>query len=133
MGVNEPIETKVLDTLVVKDLGSCLEPGNVSSVGRPLWDEASDSSQHSPTCVDQFELSVLGESLWISRESGSIPAIVSWELTSEVWDLWGEWTKVLWTVWSIPANKISIKSAYFHQIISNHHESVSIGYSKTWD
>jgi hypothetical protein len=34
--------------------------------------------------VDQFQLTVLGESLWVSRESGSVPTVVSWELSVQV-------------------------------------------------
>jgi hypothetical protein len=112
VGVDESVESEVLDTLIVENLGSSLEPWDVSSVGRPLWNDASQSSEHSPTSVDQLKLSVTGKGLWISRETGGIPSVVSWELTGEVWHIWGEWTEVLWTVWTIPADVKKLKQCY---------------------
>ena len=103
VGIDESVDSEVLDTLVLEDLGTSIEPSNVSSVGGPFWDQAAQGTEHSPAGVDQLQLSVTGKSLWIGRESCGIPAVVSWEFTSEVWHLWGEWSKVFWAVWSVPA------------------------------
>ena len=105
VGVDEPLVSQVLDTLIGKDLGSSLEPRHVSSVGRPFWNEASQSSKHSPASMNELQLTVAGKGLWVGRQSGRVPAIVSWEFTSQIWDIWGEGTQVLWAIWSIPTRE----------------------------
>ncbi len=95
-------DAEVLDTFIGEDLGTSVEPLNVSGVGGPLGDEASESTEHSPASVDQFNLTVLGESLGISRETSGIPAVVTGVFTSEVGDVGSEGSKELGAVGAIP-------------------------------
>merc|ERR1712134_3134 len=69
-----------------------------------LWDDASKSTGHGPSGVDQLALSVGGEGLWVSRETSAIPTVVTWVLTLQVgWaGVVGVWSEPLGTVWSIP-------------------------------
>ena len=107
LGVDESWVSEVVESILGEDGGTGLEPhSGVSKVGssvvlEELWGEASQGSQHSPSGVDHLALSVAGESLWVGRETGGIPSVVSWELTSEVWHLWGEWSQELDSVWAI--------------------------------
>ena len=102
VGVDQTIESEVLDTLIGEDLLSGLEPGHVAGVGAPLRHQASDGAKHGPTGVDELELTVLGKRLRVGRESSGIPAVVSRELTGQVGDLRGERSQVLGAVGSVP-------------------------------
>ena len=114
VGVHQTVEAEVLDTLVVKDLGSSLEPGNVSGVGGPLWHDAAEGTKHGPAGVDQLDLAVAGKGLGISGETGGIPAVISRELTLEVRHIGGEGTKELGAVGAIPAGWMSNVNVNFN-------------------
>jgi hypothetical protein len=105
VGVHQTIETEVLDTLVVEDLCSSLEPGNVSGVGGPFWHNAAKGTKHGPAGVDQLDLAVAGKGLGVGGETGGIPAVVTRELTLEVGHVGGEGAKELGAVGTIPADR----------------------------
>ena len=117
VGVHQTIETEVLNTLVVEDLCSSLEPGNVSGVGGPFWHNAAKGTKHGPAGVDQLDLAVAGKGLGVSGETGRIPAVVSRELALEVGHVGGEGTKELGTVGTIPAYRS--KALNLENAISN--------------
>jgi len=102
--------SEVVKSVIREDGSSGLEPNSSiselsGSVGlEKLWGDASKGSQHSPAGVDKLKLTVLGESLWISRESSSIPSVISWEFSVQVaWDgTLREWTEEEWALWSVP-------------------------------
>ena len=105
--MDESWVSEVVESVLSEDGGSGLEPhSRVTEVGRSvvleeLWGQASEGSQHGPTGVDDLALSVAGKGLWVRGETGRVPSVVSWVLTGEVRDLWGEWTQVLGSVWAI--------------------------------
>jgi hypothetical protein len=107
LGVDQGWVSEVVESIISEDGGSSLEPdtaiGKVgrSVVGEELWGDASKSSKHSPTSVDDLSLPVLGESLWVRGETSRVPSVVAWVLSSQVRDLWGEWSEVLNSVWSV--------------------------------
>ena len=110
LGVDQVGVSEVVQSIVREDGGSGLEPhGGITELGssvvlEQLWGDASKGTQHSPASVDQFQLTVLGESLWVSRESGSVPTVVSWELSVQVaWDgTLRERSQEQWALRSIP-------------------------------
>jgi hypothetical protein len=53
--------------------------------------------------VDELQLTVAAEGLGISGQTGSVPAVVTGELTSQVlWGVGGEWAQPLGAVGAIP-------------------------------
>ncbi|KAM2512534.1 hypothetical protein PS1_036795 [Malus domestica] len=60
--------SQVVETALTEDLGSGLEPYSLAELdtvaGQELEENASKSSEHGPSGVDHFELTVLGEGLW---------------------------------------------------------------------
>jgi hypothetical protein len=114
LSVDQRWVSEVVESVIGEDGGSSLEPDSgISEVSdsvvlEELWGQASEGSQHSPTGVDDLELSVLGESLWVSGETGGIPSVVSWELSSQV-----RWSVVL-REWSQPLGSVCTtkKSSY---------------------
>ena len=107
LGVDEGWVAQVVETTLLEDGGTGLEPGGgVTKVSgtvalEQLWGHASQGSQHGPSGVDHLQLSVAGKGLWVGGQTGGVPGVVSWVLTSQVWDLWGEWSQELGTVWSV--------------------------------
>jgi len=108
VGVDDTVDAEVLDTFVIEDLGTSLEPRDVAGVGRPFRDEAAESTQHSPASVDEFELTVLGESLRVSRETSGIPTVVTGVFTLEVGDVRAEGAEELGAVRAIPFDLASL-------------------------
>ena len=102
VSVDDTGDSKVLDALIREDLGTSVEPLDVTSVGGPLGDNAAEGTKHSPASVDQFNLTVLGESLGISRETSGIPAVVTGVFTSEVGNVRGEGAKEFGAVGAVP-------------------------------
>ena len=94
LGVDQGWVSEVVEAAVCEDEGTGLEPRDVVGGVEDLRDDTSKSSGHSPSGVDQLALSVGGEGLWVSRETGAIPTVVTWVLTLEV-----GWAGVL-RVWS---------------------------------
>ena len=110
LGVDEGWVSEVVESVLSEDGGSGLEPHsgvskvNGSVAGEELWGDASEGSQHGPAGVDHLALSVAGKGLWVSRETGGIPSVISWVLSGEVGNLWGEWSEELGSVWAIELN-----------------------------
>mmetsp|Transcript_12060 Transcript_12060/g.27332 ORF Transcript_12060/g.27332 Transcript_12060/m.27332 type:complete len:275 (-) Transcript_12060:34-858(-) len=106
LGVDEGWVSEVVESSVLEDEGSLLEPwvrgeGRVSG---ELWSDASEGTEHSPSGVDELSLSVGGEGLWVSRETGGVPAVVTRVLTLEVgWaGVVGVRSEPLGAVWAVP-------------------------------
>ena len=104
VGVHEAGETEVVNAFLSEDLGTSVEPGNVSSVGGPLGHEAAEGTEHSPASMDDLDLAVPGKSLGVSGETGSVPAVVSGVLTLEVRHVGREGAKELGAASTVPEN-----------------------------
>jgi len=102
MSVDNTGDSKVLDALIRENLGTSVEPLDVTSIGQRLGDNAAESTKHGPASVDQFNLTVLGKSLGISRETSGIPAVITGIFTSKVGNLRGKGTKELRAVGAVP-------------------------------
>ena len=85
LGMDEARLAEVVKATLSEDLGTSLEP---RSLGRArlvkLRDEHAESSEESPAGVDDLNLAVLGEGGGVSRETSSVPGVVTGELSSEV-------------------------------------------------
>ncbi len=107
LGVDEGRVSEVVETVISEDGGTGLEPdtgireGGRAVVGQQLRDNASQSSEHGPTSVDNLGLPVPGEGLRVSGETGRVPAVVTRVLTGEVRDLRGERSEVLGAIGSV--------------------------------
>ena len=90
LGVDQRGVAKVVETVIGEDGGTRLEPdGGITELGgtvalEELGGHAPQGTQHGPAGVDQFDLTVLGEGLGVSRETGGIPAVVTGVFTVEV-------------------------------------------------
>jgi hypothetical protein len=109
LGVDEVGVAEVVEAIFREDEGLVLEPNRLWEVNNSvaveeLWGDASESAQHGPTSVDELDLAVAGESLWVSRETGSVPAVVTWVFTLEVAWWVGEGTQEESTVWTVELN-----------------------------
>ena len=102
VSVDNTGDAEVLDTFVREDLGTSIEPSDVSSVGGPFGDDAAESTKHGPASVDDLDLAVLGKSLGVSRETSGIPAVVTGVFTLEVGNIRGEGAKELGAVGAVP-------------------------------
>ncbi|GER26026.1 chlorophyll a-b binding protein [Striga asiatica] len=68
-----------------------------------LREDAPEGAEHGPPRVDDLELAVLGEGLWVGREARGVPAVVAGEFAGEVArGLAGEWAEVLDAVRAVP-------------------------------
>mmetsp|Transcript_27274 Transcript_27274/g.44427 ORF Transcript_27274/g.44427 Transcript_27274/m.44427 type:complete len:389 (-) Transcript_27274:263-1429(-) len=89
LSVNKGRVSEVVKSAFSEDLGSSLEPNRLSNrnarvLSKKFRGNASKSSKHSPTSVDNFSLTVSSEGVWVSGKSLSIPSVVSREFTGEV-------------------------------------------------
>ncbi|KAL4563705.1 hypothetical protein LXL04_027750 [Taraxacum kok-saghyz] len=79
--------TQIIKSTFAKDLGSSLEPYSLAELdtvtGQELREDAPKSSKHGPSTVDDLKLTVLCKGLWISRKSGGVPPVVTWEFTGQ--------------------------------------------------
>jgi hypothetical protein len=103
VGVDQSLVAEVLDALIGEDLGTGLEPGDVTGVGAPLGDEAAEGAEHGPAGVDDLELAVAGKGFGVCGETGGVPAVISGEFTLEVRRRGGEGAQELGAVGTIPA------------------------------
>ena len=85
LGMNEARLAEVVKATLSEDLGTGLEP---RSLGRTrlveLGDNHAESSEESPASMDDLDGPVPLEGLWVSRETSSVPSVVTGELSSEV-------------------------------------------------
>jgi len=104
LGVDQGWVAEVVKTTVGEDEGTGLEPRGVVGGVEDLRDDASESSGHGPSGVDQLALSVGGEGLWVGGETGGVPAVVTRVLTLEVgWaGVLRVWSEPLSSVWAVP-------------------------------
>ncbi|KAL4563706.1 hypothetical protein LXL04_027751 [Taraxacum kok-saghyz] len=87
LGMDQTWVTQIIKSTFAEDLGSSLEPYGLTELdtvtGQELREDAAKSSKHGPSAVDDFKLTVLGKGLWISRKSGGVPPVVTWEFTGQ--------------------------------------------------
>ena len=107
LGVDEGGVVEVVDTVLGEDESLVLEPNSlweVNSAGsvEVFWDQASESTQHGPTGVDDFNLAVAGEGFWVSGKTGGVPAVVPWVFSLEVAWWAGEWAQELGALGTVP-------------------------------
>ena len=101
--------SEVVEATITEDGCTSLEPDGLDEVnstgaGEVFWHNASQSTQHGPAGVDHFDFAVLGEGLWVSRETCGVPAVVTWVLSLQV--AWGlsEGSQEEWAAWAVPLN-----------------------------
>merc|ERR1719419_971274 len=84
LGVNKGRVAKVVKTTLGQHKSTSLEPWDVASSIKSLRSDASNNTQHSPSCVDQLGLTVGSEGLRIGGKTGGIPTVVTRELSGKV-------------------------------------------------
>ena len=85
LGMDEARLSEVVEAVLGEDLGTSLEPRGLGIRGLvKLGDEHAEGTEESPASMDDLNSPVLGEGLGVSRETSSVPAIVTGELSSEV-------------------------------------------------
>ncbi|GIL74276.1 hypothetical protein Vretimale_2021 [Volvox reticuliferus] len=89
LGVHQVLVAQVVQAAVSKDLGTSLEPDGLTKrdprvLGQELRRHAAQSAQHGPAGVDELQLAVALERLWVRGQAGSVPAVVARELASQV-------------------------------------------------
>ncbi len=88
LGVDQGGVAEVVEAIGAEDGGSSLEPDGLSQghavVGEQLGGHAAQSSQEGPAGVDDLGLAEALEGLWVSRETSSVPSVVTGELTGQV-------------------------------------------------
>ena len=90
--MDEAWVAKVVQAIALEDLGARLEPHALAELdavvlGQDLGRHAAERAEHRPAGVDDLELAVALERLWVRGQAGGVPAVVTWELTVEV--AWG--------------------------------------------
>jgi hypothetical protein len=110
LGVDQRIVAEVVKAIVGEDLRASLEPDGItelhSVLSKELGGDAAQSAKHGPASMDELQLAVTLEGLWVSRETSSVPAVVTGELTSEVRRgvVLGVWAEVLYTGCAVELN-----------------------------
>ena len=88
LGVNESGAAQVVEAVGGKDLGSSLKPDGLrdldARVSQELRHDAAQGAEHGPAGVDHLSGAVAAKGLWVSREAGCVPAVISGELTGQV-------------------------------------------------
>ncbi|GIL88150.1 hypothetical protein Vretifemale_16240, partial [Volvox reticuliferus] len=79
---------QVVQATLLEDLGAGLEPHGLTelhaALGQQLRGHAAQSTQHSPTRVDQLQLAIALEGLRVRRQASSVPAVVTRKLAGQV-------------------------------------------------
>ena len=89
LGLRQVGVAKVVKTTLREDLGTSLEPHGLtelhtSVLGQERGGHAAESSQHSPTGVDQLSLTVGSKGGGVSTQTSRVPTVVTGQLTSQV-------------------------------------------------
>jgi len=80
---------EIVQSTFLEDLGTSLEPygltkGNTAILGQKLRGNTTQSSQHSPSCMNKFLFTISLESFRISRQASSVPTVVTREFSLQV-------------------------------------------------
>ncbi|GIM00221.1 hypothetical protein Vretimale_5371, partial [Volvox reticuliferus] len=111
LGVHQVLVAKVVQATVSEDLGASLEPHGLAErdagvLRQQLRSHAAQSAEHRPASMDELQLAVALEGLWVGRQTGGVPAVVAGELASQVGrDIaLRERAQELWPVGAVPLN-----------------------------
>ena len=85
LSVDEARLSEVVEAVLSEDLGTSLEPRGLGIRGLvKLGDEHAEGSEEGPASMDDLNGPVLGEGLGVSRETSSVPTVVTRELSGKV-------------------------------------------------
>ncbi|GIL65756.1 hypothetical protein Vafri_19455, partial [Volvox africanus] len=88
LGVHQRGVAQVVQTALLEDLSAGLEPHGLTELHavlrQQLGGHAAQGAKHGPAGMDQLQLAVALEGLRVSRQAGSVPAVVAGELAGQV-------------------------------------------------